>query len=987
MSEILKNSIILDTETLGLERGAGMHELAIYDLNRKFLQAFVINPNSVTVIPKKRQEYTKAASTWKDVYIGNEHATWMDALNDHLKRILGRDIPAGQTLRMLEKHASWLHAHLDFYPHLQGKEETPEQLAERKTFFKKFGIDFNSSSTPISMESAINHLYSAIDPGKEGKTIWIANTAFESKQIGAQLGAMGQETAEIFKSVLETSNPNSPEPFYVTGSEVTRARVRAQIKGDWTQVWRAYVQYQPKAGTTAVRDIQDVTRAVHSYGAKLGFTTRDLSYTGSAIDISHQLLAVATGSKRRIGLVELHRAAEDAAIHESFVLRNVVGMATDLQAIEEGTARGQEILRKGMDGPLAQIAKYFAITERIAPALMEEQLIKRLGRVQEDFFRQGYTAQTSGHGVIKQNQMTPSGEMVPTYRLKHNLKEFGDMDSVLKYLEKEGRYSSFGIDIRKVWKDMEENVITESDINPYVEAQVQRLKVTQTKLSLDPVEIKIPSFTKNLPDSGIAGDLAKLGKNIGSKGGAFLGGASLLLFMGAALNRGQEQSQDQNLLHYSYDEWISRQAIEGLPTGTIAKEQRHAMTDFGSPYRGPIGVQQVFIEQEMLAERERWLRSQYGASHTAANMPQLPQWRPQQGYSFMTDGVSVRGQDYAMRGNLKKVNLSEGNWKISAEDADTVTLKRGGLAGALSDFFGMNQGYSFRLAGLDSPEIAHEDREAQPYANIAASAFQQMLAEGKNIEVVFDPKEISYGRALGAVIADGKNLNYELVHRGLASHLPYGKAENAIIDYSALEKIESRAYVAGKGMWSQPWARSFYEHADASGERVTLNTLAKSSKVASNFGTMQMVAAMKAAQNDNFFSENESELARKLGSSYNVGDDKVGPWSMVASSKPSNTYLQEQLQDLSGFIKTKGRNLNPNKLSTKGNYGSLDNVLVMDTLGTASNNSWSKRKSAAFEQYRSEKAIKEERMRRMAITQSQALNSMMSEPAAQHYRM
>ena len=168
--------------------------------------------------------------------------------------------------------------------------------------------------------------------------------------------------------------------------------------------------------------------------------------------------------------------------------------------------------------------------------------------------------------------------------------------------------------------------------------------------------------------------------------------------------------------------------------------------------------------------------------------------------------------------------------------------------------------------------------------------------------------------------------------------------------------------------------------------RVTLNTLADPGKVVKNYGTMKMVAAMDQAQLDGRFSNSEQELARELGSHYNIGDDKVGPWGMSAATTPSTSYLQEQLQDLAGFIRTKGRGGAQNKFSSKLGYGELDQSMALDTMGT-STTVWNRRKNAAFAQYRSGEAIDRARKARMAFSQRQTLQALNSESPIGHHRM
>ena len=82
-----------------------------------------------------------------------------------------------------------------------------------------------------------------------------------------------------------------------------------------------------------------------------------------------------------------------------------------------------------------------------------------------------------------------------------------------------------------------------------------------------------------------------------------------------------------------------------------------------------------------------------------------------------------------LRGNnLVKLNLKEG-YKISMEMLDTLTIQGAGNS-PLNAFMGSNK-YSFRLAGIDSPETSHAGRAAQPYAEEAKELLKQLLKEQK----------------------------------------------------------------------------------------------------------------------------------------------------------------------------------------------------------------------------------------------------------------
>lgn len=67
-----------------------------------------------------------------------------------------------------------------------------------------------------------------------------------------------------------------------------------------------------------------------------------------------------------------------------------------------------------------------------------------------------------------------------------------------------------------------------------------------------------------------------------------------------------------------------------------------------------------------------------------------------------------------------------------------------------------------RLIGIDCPE------RYQPYSNIARQFLSDAIF-GKEVMVVVDSKD-QFGRSLGWVFCDDKNLNKELLKAGLAWH-------------------------------------------------------------------------------------------------------------------------------------------------------------------------------------------------------------------------
>ncbi len=119
---------------------------------------------------------------------------------------------------------------------------------------------------------------------------------------------------------------------------------------------------------------------------------------------------------------------------------------------------------------------------------------------------------------------------------------------------------------------------------------------------------------------------------------------------------------------------------------------------------------------------------------------------------------------------------------VSVTDGDTVKF---------------NDGRTFRLYGVNAPEIK------EPYYE-EAKAFTQNLVLNK--EVSFEQeenyKEDKFGRLLGYMFTDGKNLNVELVRNGLARVVLYEK--RAKIKYQdELVQVEKEAKEKRIGIWKK----------------------------------------------------------------------------------------------------------------------------------------------------------------------------------------
>ena len=115
----------------------------------------------------------------------------------------------------------------------------------------------------------------------------------------------------------------------------------------------------------------------------------------------------------------------------------------------------------------------------------------------------------------------------------------------------------------------------------------------------------------------------------------------------------------------------------------------------------------------------------------------------------------------------------------------------------------LTDGRRLRLIGLDTPEIFHDGRKAEPFAKAARSALVALLAQsGHQLHLAYDRERIDkYGRTLAhAYIVNGQPLSVgiELLVKGYAKTLFVPPNDRFAGCYRA---AESRAREARAGLW------------------------------------------------------------------------------------------------------------------------------------------------------------------------------------------
>ena len=106
-----------------------------------------------------------------------------------------------------------------------------------------------------------------------------------------------------------------------------------------------------------------------------------------------------------------------------------------------------------------------------------------------------------------------------------------------------------------------------------------------------------------------------------------------------------------------------------------------------------------------------------------------------------------------------------------------------------------------RFLAIDAPEIAHDGEMADYYGDNAKEYVCKKLTGAKNISIEYDNSSDArdkYGRLLGWIFVDGKNLNLLLVQKGYAM-VRYVYGNYSYVDIMCDD--QEKAYQQELGMW------------------------------------------------------------------------------------------------------------------------------------------------------------------------------------------
>jgi endonuclease YncB( thermonuclease family) len=119
---------------------------------------------------------------------------------------------------------------------------------------------------------------------------------------------------------------------------------------------------------------------------------------------------------------------------------------------------------------------------------------------------------------------------------------------------------------------------------------------------------------------------------------------------------------------------------------------------------------------------------------------------------------------------------------VRIADGDTVTV-----------LDSSNTQHHIRLEGIDAPE-SHQAFGSQSKKSLSA------MVLGKDVTVVYQ-KTDQYGRLVGKITVDGKDVNLEQVKAGMAWHYKEYEREQAASDRELYARAEDEARAARRGLW------------------------------------------------------------------------------------------------------------------------------------------------------------------------------------------
>jgi endonuclease YncB( thermonuclease family) len=151
-------------------------------------------------------------------------------------------------------------------------------------------------------------------------------------------------------------------------------------------------------------------------------------------------------------------------------------------------------------------------------------------------------------------------------------------------------------------------------------------------------------------------------------------------------------------------------------------------------------------------------------------------------FKLPTEGKSSKPRSSAASQDERKTITGK---VVGVTDGDTLTV-----------LDQTNTQYRIRLAGIDAPE------SKQDYGQASKKGLSD-LTFGKQVEVLYTKLD-RYGRVLGVIMYNRKDINLMQVQAGLAWHYKEYEMEQTPEDRQAYGAAEEQARSERRGLWQQP---------------------------------------------------------------------------------------------------------------------------------------------------------------------------------------
>lgn len=926
----------------------------------------------------------------------------------------------------------------------------------------------------------------------KNKSVQIASSQFESKQIGALIAVAEQDVqrqlvaGEItkgeaaaqkkkisgFRSIIAETPVGTTDILPISGAKVNQARAQAQITGDYAGLFRPMLEEMASGKKARVTDILDLVRSQTSFEKELGIKQVGASNILS-VDVAQRLYGFSEGVAGSLTKKELHVGAYDV-LSQSAVTRSALMQTEALSEVRDLTDRGKELIKQAekKQGSLYKAIVLAQIKKEATPFIEQANVATRLARAAENLKKLGASPETSGTFKMgpSRERLTADGNIIKVASAKPGERlELGSLDEVYKHIKKQSAYAnadlakgvqlfmdsvnegqktpliSFDQKTEKFSFSQGYDNLTAGDFKraetmkrDYLDKQFQLLdeRIKSKDISgLSPESMN--SYIKGLKksylqkDSFIARHMNwkhidfKAGKTAGVMAAA-MGTVGMLGMVGDMLG-GQKQQRGgaETLRTMNYERWFAansqfhgleqydERGNSGFSERGMGAVQRKQKTDFGSPYQGPQYSQYVQEQQDLLRERRMYEMQKFAHVHFSnegaignllntamankdpeytirsfINSVNLSSRMMASGHKFASQGQFVSGSDYAGMADrqLFKVDLSK--YKVSASDADTIVLKKKSTDSNVAGFFGMDNqdSISIRLAGIDAPETQHGEKKGMPLANRALGRLNAIMNSGQQMELLIDPTNITYGRQVGSLFVNGRNVQLDLLKSGDVKFLDFqGGGVTPQYDRVVYSRQSKLAEKNESGIYSEPYFKPLIEFEKRSKQSITFNTMVNIDKVSENSKLMSIYSIMHAADRQGFYSPTMAMEAARIGeATTTIAGEYKNPIMFGKSNSPHKAYIDNLAYDNSVLMK-KRESAKFDRLSRKNGYDKLDKKLSLDTTGT-STSVYNKRRYNAFDRFNTEREMKYKRQQAMQMMQKSGLRQLNQSPIG-HHRM